>query len=178
MRGVCKSLMAEHDVILQVLAAIEKEVAGILGGGAVNRTFFEDAIAFVREFADGVHHHKEEVILFPRLIRAGIPEDGGPVGCMLKEHDSGRAHIAALSDALGPACEGDTVARQRVVDEATGYVNLLKAHIDKENHVLFPMADQVFDSDAKVQVLAAFEEAEANDASVTSRRREWAETLK
>jgi len=45
-----------------------------------------DFIGFLKEFADKCHHGKEEGLLFPALIQAGLPEKGGPIGVMLADH--------------------------------------------------------------------------------------------
>ena len=177
MPELCESLVAEHDVILRVLDALEKEAGQLDSGAAVRRDFFTEAIAFVREFADGVHHQKEEGILFPRMAEAGVPSEGGPIGVMLYEHDKGRAHIRAMDRALAKAADGDSEARRTLIRETRGYVALLRAHIMKENTILFPMADRVFGESQKAAVQAAFAEAEANDVEVTEKRRRWAQSL-
>ncbi len=174
---LCESLKAEHDVILHVIDSIEREAAQVEAGGDVRHEFFADAIAFVREFADGVHHQKEEKILFPRMVEAGVPKEGGPIGVMLYEHDEGRAHIRAMNAAL-PQAAGDGEARRVLIREARGYVSLLRAHIEKENMILFPMADRVFDQAEKSAIREAFTEAETNDRQVTEKRRQWAEALR
>jgi hemerythrin-like domain-containing protein len=177
MQALCESLVSEHDVILRVLDALEKEATHLESGGEIRRDFFLEAIAFVREFADGVHHRKEEGILFPRMAAAGIPNEGGPIGVMLREHDQGRAHIRALNDALPEAATGSASARRTLMDEARKYAGLLRAHIMKENVILFPMADRLFDQAQRAAIEAAFTEAEASDAEVTEKRRRWAESL-
>jgi len=177
MPELCESLVAEHEIILGVLDALEKEAGQLDSGAAVRRDFFTEAIAFVREFADGVHHQKEEGILFPRMAKAGVPSEGGPIGVMLLEHDEGRAHIRAMDGALAKAADGDSEARRTLIRETRGYVALLRAHIMKENTVLFPMADRVFDQAQKAEILAAFAETEATSTGVTERQRRWAESL-
>jgi hemerythrin-like domain-containing protein len=96
---------------------------------------------------------------------------------MLYEHDEGRGHIRAMDAALVKAAGGDPQACQTLIRETRGYVALLRAHIMKENMILFPMADRVFDEPGKTAILAAFAEAEAADAEVTAKRRRWAERL-
>ncbi len=177
MMEVCESLVAEHDIILRVLDSLEKEAAEVDSGAAVRGDFFADSVAFVREFADGVHHKKEEGILFPRMATAGVPNEGGPIGVMLYEHDEGRAHIRVMDGVLAKAADGDGEERRTLIRETRGYVALLRAHIMKENMILFPMADRVFDQPGKTAILAAFAEAEAADAEVTAKRRRWAEGL-
>lgn len=46
-------------------------------------------IGFLKEFADRCHHGREEGILFPALVNAGIPEQSGPIGVMLAEYVEG-----------------------------------------------------------------------------------------
>ena len=87
MTGLCDSLVQEHEVIERVLDSLEIEARAVASGKSVDRDYFSSAIAFVRQFADGVHHQKEEQILLPALGDAGMPKDGGPVGVMLNEHD-------------------------------------------------------------------------------------------
>jgi hemerythrin-like domain-containing protein len=178
MNGLCESLVREHEVIELVLAVIETEADKVRAGATVNKDFFVRAVSFVREYADGIHHRKEEDALFPGLCAAGIPNEGGPVGVMLADHEAGRAHIRAMVESLDAAAGGDATARDRLVEESLGYVNLLRAHIMKENMVLFPMADQVLSSSQKMEITRAFQEAEAAAHEVTNRQRAWAQSLR
>ena len=177
MPELCQSLVAEHELIERVLNAIEEEAAKIGQGAAVERYFFSEVIAFIREFADGVHHRKEEGILFPRMVAAGLPKEGGPIAVMIEEHEAGRGHIRALSESLDQAIKGDAGARRTLVEAAHSYVSLLRGHIQKENGILFPMAEHIFDPVAKATIHGEFTKAEAKDADAISRRRRWAENL-
>jgi len=106
-------LVDEHAVINSVLDALEAAVARIGRSDALPPSFFEQAADFFAGFADRCHHAKEETHLFPRLEARGIPRDGGPVGCMLSEHEAGRAHIRALRAAAQRVRQGG----QRRADE-------------------------------------------------------------
>ena len=96
MARLCASLEAEHRVIEKVLDALDRELERLGSGGSVNEGFFEQAVAFIREFADGLHHQKEEQLLFPQVTKAGVPEDEGPVGVMLEEHRQGRELVGQM----------------------------------------------------------------------------------
>ena len=82
------------------------------------------------------HFALEEDFLFPALERHRHLADG-PVAVMKAEHEEFRALVAELAVALraGSAEGAETAAR--------AIVGLLRAHIDKEDHVLFPMARHV-----------------------------------
>lgn len=154
-------LKGEHRVIEKVLDAMEKEL-----DQAVDRGFFEKAIDFLRHFADGCHHTKEEDHLFPILESAGIPREGGPIGCMLHEHEQGRSLIAMIADNLAAAASGDAASIQNVRRAARSYIALLRQHIFKEDNVLFAIADQALGPQEQSLMRDAFTRADgANGCS-------------
>lgn len=116
-------------------------------------------VAFLRDFADGRHHAKEEQVLFPALEAAGVARSGGPLGCMLAEHDHGRAATRAMDAALTAAAT-DPGAWHTFAVAAHTYVHLLSAHIYKENNVLFRIADEALGPEADARLLARYAEAE------------------
>ena len=134
-------LMEEHEIILGGLRVLNALADRASRGLEVPAKAVSEMLEFLSQFADTHHHHKEEEILFPALEEAGFPRDGGPVGVMLHEHVQGRELIAALR-AAAPHASGDAAGRSRFADAARAYTALLSGHIDKENHVLFPMADR------------------------------------
>ena len=136
-------LMAEHRVIERVLGALESACVRLEAGEEVESAFFADAVTFIREFADGCHHRKEEGVLFPAMHAAGLPMESGPLAVMLHEHDQGRRYARGISDAASRLGEKDDAARDDLVRHARGYIRLLHEHIAKEDNVLFPMAAQL-----------------------------------
>ncbi len=134
-------LREEHVVILAVADALHTLVAEA-EAGRWNFDAFGDSITFIRLFADACHHGKEEDLLFPELEKTGLPRDRGPLAVMLEEHRQGRSFARHMAEALASAREGDERARATLRNAATGYVNLIRGHIAKEDNVLFHMADQ------------------------------------
>ena len=117
-------------------------------------------LEFFRLFADRCHHGKEEDLLFPLLEQKGLPRAGGPIGVMLFEHDQGRALVQQMGDAAQSYSQGSREAGPQWAGAARGYSSLLRQHIDKENNVLFMIAENLL-SDTEQQALArAFEKAE------------------
>ena len=153
-------LSDEHRVIERVLAALarltEKPAAEFL-------VSWKQALDFIRHFADQCHHLKEEKILFPALEAHGIPNEGGPIGMMLLEHEEGRAYVRAMFDALGKIEAGDPSAQAALCDNAKQYLRLLREHIQKEDDILFRMADEVIPADEQRQLLKDFESHEAEE---------------
>ena len=153
-------LMQEHEVILRVIGALEIETGRLAAGQEVRPGFFLDAADFIKGFADGCHHKKEEGVLFEAMVGAGLPRQGGPIPVMLAEHEQGRAFTRGMRDAANRLAAGDASARAEVVINARGYAALLRQHIQKENGILFPLADQVIPVAQQAQVADDFERVE------------------
>jgi hemerythrin-like domain-containing protein len=153
-------LMAEHEVIKRVIAALEAAAGKLENGQDVPPSFFTDAADFIKGFADGCHHVKEEQVLFKTMEEYGIPAQGGPIGVMLFEHEQGRGFTRGMREAAQKLAAGDASARGEVVQNARGYAALLRQHIMKENNVLFPMADQVIPVSEHEAVFDGFEHVE------------------
>jgi hemerythrin-like domain-containing protein len=140
---VTQILMEEHRVIERVITSLEQGADQLEQGKAIEPAFFIDAAQFIKGFADGCHHKKEEGVLFKAMIDAGLPSQGGPVNMMLAEHEQGRVFTRGMREAAEQLQAGDQTARERVLQNARGYAALLRQHIVKEDSVLFPIADQV-----------------------------------
>jgi len=162
--------MEEHRVIEQVLDCLDRMAALCAQGQRLDTQAAAQALDFFREFADHCHHAKEEDLLFPLMERKGFSRDHGPTGVMLHEHALGRRHVAAMADAVARAIAGNTDAETDFVSHARAYSQLLRQHIAKEDHCLFPMADSAFSSADQRSLSDLFEKVE-NDhlASIHTR---------
>ncbi len=156
-------LKHEHKIILMVLDAAEREVKSVTKAGGIHLQKIEKMLDFFRNFADHCHHGKEEMHLFEKLKEKGIPIDRGPIFVMLTEHNQGRSRLKAVREALEKASKGDTLAIQIIKDNLSGYVELLRNHISKENDVLFPTADNMFNQDDQKELMETFEKVEAEE---------------
>lgn len=150
-------LRTEHKAILRMLDVAEEVARRIKRGIPVAPEILSGLVEFLRIFADRCHHGKEEDCLFPALEEKGLPRDGGPIGVMLHEHGQGREWIQSMIEALDSFTSGDKDAVLRWADSALGYAALLRAHIAKENEVLFVMADRLLSGSEQAGLLEAFE---------------------
>lgn len=69
-------LMREHELILEILDLLRREAARLRAGGALNPERLARFLLFFRLYADTVHHHKEEDILFEEMYRIAHFEEG------------------------------------------------------------------------------------------------------
>lgn len=148
-------LRAEHQRILQVVSVLERQLD--VRPDPLDLDTVGKCVRFLRLFADACHHGKEEDLLFPELQSQGMPRDSGPIAVMLHEHRLGREFVGVMADALDSARNGDDRATSRLVNAGRGYIDLIRGHIMKEDHVLFNMADQMVDAPACRRLCAAYE---------------------
>jgi hemerythrin-like domain-containing protein len=165
---VIEVLMSEHRLIEQALGSLETCALEVRGGAPLQTDVVGEYVDFFRAFTDGCHHGKEEEILFQRLIERGFPRQAGPLAVMYYEHELGRAQVkglGAIAGRTGAAHPEDSV---RFVAHADDYVPLLRAHILKEDNVLYPMALEVLSGpelDAMSTEFDAFEAVMRADGS-------------
>jgi hemerythrin-like domain-containing protein len=127
----------------------------------------EDIIDIIRNFADGLHHAKEENLLFPALGKKGFSLQQGPIVVMLNEHIQGRNFVKGIADNLELFKKGNKAAVTGIYQNMSGYAELLNSHIMKENNILFRMADNVLSDNEQKNLLAEFETIEQNRAEGT-----------
>ena len=103
------------------------------------------AIARVRALAIPLlrHAENEEVLLFPDLVAQLGGEEGGPVGVLRQEHATIHGQVDTLR---GTPTKAD-FARVFAAFDA-----LLRAHIDKEEEILFPLSARLL-GDARLAAL-------------------------
>lgn len=137
--AVTDILVAEHETVLAWLS----ELASAADAG--RREEIRRLLPFFEENLQ-VHRRKEEEVLFPAVARQ-IGESGGPVACMLEEHRQEKQLIAAIREVLEG---GEGLSRPVGL-----FVEFLRLHIQKENEVLFPLAEQVLSIAEKEPVFTA-----------------------
>lgn len=120
-------------------------------------------VDFFQNFTDLCHHAKEEKHLFPSVQQHGLPVGSGPVAAMLAEHEEGRKLVRAINGALADAKSGTTKAVDAIRDNLAAYIVLLRQHIQKEDNVLFPMADKLIPIDEQHRLSEEFARIEAEE---------------
>jgi len=159
-------LMEEHRVIERVVSSLDRAAQRLDAGEPIGAGFFVDAADFIKGFADGCHHKKEESVLFPAMETAGVARQGGPLAVMLAEHEEGRRLTRAMQAAAEEMATGGAEWKTAVVQNALGCVALLRQHIAKENGVLFPMADRVIAPEVQGGLADAFDRIEHEETGI------------
>jgi hemerythrin-like domain-containing protein len=133
MNATIELLSAQHRDVLACLSDFEGRLQGGDAAAAV-------ALAEYLHQEVAQHFTLEEHALFPVLARH-LGQTHGPLAVMNAEHVSFRELLGDLDAALGAADPG----RQQA--DAGALIELLRNHIAKEDHVLFPMSSQLLSPD-------------------------------
>jgi len=152
MNTATKNLENDHVHILRLIDVMEKMVMAI----STDTAHIETVISLIKNYADGYHHSKEENLLFPLLVKKGFSKEQGPVAVMLHEHVEGRNFLKGMKTAVTAYKNGDDSALSEIYSNMQGYIDLLRAHIGKENNVLFRMADKALSPEEQLDLLNAF----------------------
>ncbi len=173
--NITQVMVDEHQLILRMIALVEKNTALMEQGRFRNWQFFLDAVDFIRNYADRFHHAKEEDVLFVELINNGMPEKQSPIEAMHMEHDQGRAFVRGLEAAAEKAQNGETGQIPLIAENAKGYAELLRGHIDKEDTILYPLAERILPEEVRYGMLEAYERAAATTPELEKKYRRLVE---
>ncbi len=139
MKPAIDVMKSEHRLIESVLDALDSYVRLVSRGEKAAQEDLPRFIRFVEEFADTKHHAKEEDILFVAMMENGFPNKGGPLACMLREHEAGRVQMEILKECAGePLWSDETIAT--IITACVEFSSTLRAHIFKEDHMIYEMA--------------------------------------
>ncbi len=172
---ITRVMVDEHKLILRMIALVEKYSSLMEAGKFRNWQFFIDAVDFIRNYADRFHHAKEEDVLFVELIKNGMPEQQSPIEAMRIEHDQGRAHVRGMEEATQKAIAGESGQIPVIAQHARGYIELLRGHIQKEDDILYPLAERVLPEEVRPGMLSAYRAAEEKTPGLEEKYRKLVE---
>lgn len=156
-----EELRMEHEAVNLTLRVLEEictrmERQGDPGVGDAVTQLLE----FFSVFVDKCHHGKEEELLFPALEQVGVKVEGGPIGVLLKEHQQGRECVQRMNKSISAYRPGEPGTSVDFTRDAREYVALLGLHIEKENNVLFPLAERELSDAKQAELSEGFERIE------------------
>ncbi len=155
------NLEHDHEHILRLISVMEC----IVGSENPNMGHIEKIVDIIKNYADGLHHAKEEKQLFPFLARRGFSPETGPVAVMMHEHEQGREYVKGITENVSLYMEGNHAALKEIYTNMSGYAALLRSHIGKENNILFRMADRALSDADQKELLKKFEKAEREQSN-------------
>ncbi len=156
-------LMIEHRLIEKMLAIIKKEAVRIRKTKELNLVLIDNAVDFIRMYADQTHHGKEEDILFRDLAQTDMTgEERQMMNALIQEHVMGRQTVAGLVNAKQRHFSGDASAIEVVVEKFEFLIEFYPTHIAKEDKLFFPAMMRYFSAEKQEKMLQEFWEFDRN----------------
>jgi hemerythrin-like domain-containing protein len=134
------SLIREHQVISRLVDGLAGYASALLRFDGVTADP-RDLAAFARvfrQFADELHHDKEENILMPALARSGCSWDAGVLAAVRLEHEQERYLIDVLCQASERPRDWSAEDRRCIAAVALELAGFQKRHLARENSDLYP----------------------------------------
>ncbi|MEK7354726.1 MAG: hemerythrin domain-containing protein [Chloroflexota bacterium] len=150
-------LKDEHKAVLQKLTALENDINRLDKREVISAELKELAAFFESEF--WTHFDKEEKALFPEFD-SFMPHGAGPIAVMLQEHVVLRETNDVMQGAIKRYLKGaeDAETKRIISQNGSHFVNFLRSHINKEDSILFMMADMHLDQKQNEKVARLFQE--------------------
>ena len=136
-------LMIEHRLIERMIRQIKMHVDRFRTNREADPTFIDVAIDFIRTYADGCHHGKEEDILFRELKKKSLSEEHARIMKeLMAEHILGRKSTKIVADAKERYIGGNAASLSEIIDALSLLADFYPRHIEKEDHHFFlPVMD-------------------------------------
>ncbi|UCG87299.1 MAG: hemerythrin domain-containing protein [Gemmatimonadota bacterium] len=150
-------LRDEHGLMRQFLENLTLAEKKLESNEQLPREFFEKVIEFASTFANKYHHVKEEHMMFVRLAQKQAGKWDGQIEALRHQHETGRNYMSAIKSALDGYESGNAVKRSVVLENLAAFNAMEKDHIHTEDHVFFPMVEQVFTAEEEEQIGLEFE---------------------
>ncbi|MDY3946456.1 MAG: hemerythrin domain-containing protein [Ezakiella sp.] len=142
-----KVLLEEHENIKTLLGKMVDIAQKLMNKEDVDLSKIEMTIDIIKNYADFLHHKKEEEILFKSMIdNLGDVADKLITHGMLVEHSLARYEVLSINNSLLQfKNNSDDHNRLRLIEHIMAYVDLLYRHIEKENNVVYIFAKNNLD---------------------------------
>jgi hemerythrin-like domain-containing protein len=160
-----EKLFGEHRVIERVVHALEICVHTPGGDTERARCDLLRFVTFFREYADLLHHEKEEEILMPALVESGLRWDEGILLKMRKEHDFERHLLQTLRHLALQTGTWSAEDHRRFVELSDRFASFMRAHIELEDKGLYHLVKERLLPDAEAALeskLSRFDEKRKN----------------
>jgi hemerythrin-like domain-containing protein len=177
-RSPTEVLEREHRFIEKIVTECRMTAEAIGEGGAIDVDRLRRIVDFMRTYADKCHHGKEEILLFPALVKHGVPMTGCPIGALTAEHVQGRHFVGGLANSFALLSQAEAEARKAILENLQSIHRLYPNHIWKEDYLLFPMTLKVMTAGELAELLEKFDQVDRSiGESVLEEYEKFADSL-
>ncbi|MGZ4200183.1 MAG: hemerythrin domain-containing protein [Thermoleophilia bacterium] len=155
-------LAKEHALVMLVTRVAEQEVRYMRDTGEYRSDDVRAIVDFFELFTEACHDPKEEHILFARLVDRGLDADTGILGQFYREHAEFTERLREIAHWLRRDRKEGPLDVAELADMLDGYLHLMRAHVAREEELLYTLANGLLTDEDQEELLRAF--ASVDDA--------------
>ena len=153
---------ADHARFVRLLDMLEKEVVLFHSGEQPNYELMRDIVLWLRHYADGVHHPRED-LAFERMVQRD-PDLRIPVNRLLQEHRVIAYAGESLLERLEDAANGGFAPRAELEAAAATFLAYYRSHMATEEGMILPRAAELLQDADWAAVTAVVPQEDARTA--------------
>ena len=157
-----EELLKEHKEVVGELEVLETHLRQLEKKATPEKGDEEKLMGWLTNFEKHINLHidKEDNVLFTALEKY-IPRHGGPLAVMEMEHRGVESHIEKFQQGLKKSILLQPGTLNPFCENGFAMIDLLHAHLGKEEMILFPMANNVLSTEEKKGISDKFQELNA-----------------
>jgi len=152
-----ENLINEHKKINELLDIMSKIALKIKSKDVFYPNDVEEVVKYLINIIENSHHGKEDDVFYPELISSGIPKETAPLSIVNYEHLISVNYLKDISSCVVNCKIGNDFSGELLADSLTNYVIAIKNHIQREEEIVFPIANEVFSIEKQNEILQRFE---------------------
>lgn len=134
-----RSLHDEHRLILRAIDVLDGWVHAVEQQRDPERSDLKALVSFLTDFVEAIHHQKEEDILLPALVGAGVDWNGPMLMELRLEHEQERYLVDVIRHLAHQSADWSSYSRMHFVSIARELVMLQRKHILAESTRVYPL---------------------------------------
>ena len=143
MHEVLQALHADHVNLSRLLTLVQRELHKPEQGGDTDYATILDALDYIENYADKVHHVRENEI-YARLEQK-FPDRAELVDELRTEHRRLGESTLHATQLLSNALNDVVLDKQTVEASVTDFIGIQLQHIGREERDVFPLIDSLFE---------------------------------
>lgn len=158
--SIFDTLVNEHRLIRRYLDNAAVAIEFIEEKKLPPKEFFEVGLEFSRLFCDKYHHIKEEYEMFMALAQKKEGKIDTQIAFLRDQHEHARNYTTEISKSLEGYGRRDNFHIANIQEFLGKYIQMLKDHIHREDHVFYPLAQKSLSETELEQLSENFKKAD------------------
>lgn len=146
----------EHRSLAAVIRVMLEVVENCTQPSDKDRKWLNAALFYIEHFPERLHHPKEELTLF-RCLRERTTESHALLDELIQQHREGSNDLNNLRQAMQVFSSGSPEGVAMFAETVQAYARSQWRHMDAEEKVIIPMAEQYLKPEDWAGIAAAFE---------------------